>query len=67
LGYDEGTLHNQFIGAIGVAGFKFFKWPAAYLLPARYLIAGLVINVFFLSFIASSLFNIIKDRTQKKQ
>lgn len=60
LGYDEGTLRNQFIGAISVAGFKFFKWPAVYLLPARYLIAGLTLNVFFLSFVVCVLFKIIK-------
>lgn len=44
-GYEEGTLHNHLIGRTFAIIFSILKFPLGYLLPSRYLIFSLVVNV----------------------
>jgi len=44
-GYEEGTLQNHLIGGTFAIIFSILKFPLVYLLPSRYLIFSLLVNV----------------------
>ena len=57
-GYEEGTMGNHILGKISTFMFRVFKFPFGSILPSKYILLGLLLDVI----LYSTILKLILDR-----
>ncbi len=65
-GYEEGTMRNNNVGELFTIVFYCFRFPFTNLLPTKFFILSLLLNVFFYTIVFMTTIKIlIKSKTSK--
>jgi len=65
-GYEEGTMRNVFIGKVFSLLFKIFKFPSGYILPSKYFIFSLIVDVLLFATVIKLIVNYLKKMNEEK-
>ena len=56
FGYEEGTMKNKYIGESVSKVFKILKFPFTYILPIKFYLLGLILNICIYTIIVTQIF-----------